>query len=198
MISAGFYSVRGLPTMTRLRFGFGILASLIGVTSAHGQTDGMRGAVRRSDDSTAVAGVGVRLAELRLATTSNARGTFQFARVPVGRWLLQLRRIGFTPLDTPVEMSVQSRVVLALVLNAAPPSLDTVNVTARLPSTATIPEFTWRRDHATGRYITRDELRAMDHRDFIEVLRARVPGLLFQRAARGVWAYSPSQQAPRR
>jgi hypothetical protein len=175
---------------------FGIFALLIAAVSARGQTEVMRGAVRRGDDSTAIADVDIRIPALHLATTSNARGEFQFARVPAGRWLLELRRIGFTQLDTLVAISTQPSVSLALVLNVATPSLDTVNVTARLPSTAAIPEFETRRTHATGRFITRDELRAMDDRSFIEVLRARAPGLAFQRAAYGIWAYSPSQQAP--
>lgn len=36
----------------------------------------------------------------------------------------------------------------------------------------------------------------MDSRDFTDVLRTRMPGLLFRTTAYGVWAYSSSQQAP--
>lgn len=178
------------------RFGLGMLAGLMTAASAGGQTIDVRGAIRRGGDTTAIAGVDVRLPELHLAATSDARGEFRFSRVPAGRWLFELRRIGFTQLDTIVQVSEHADAVLAFALAVAATPLDTVNVSARSASTTTIPEFDWRRGHATGRFITRDELRAMDNRDFIEVLRARVPGILFQRAARGVWAYSPSQQAP--
>ena len=184
--------------MIRQAFACGMFALLSAAGSAGGQTaaDAIRGAVRRGDDSTVVAAVDVRIPELHLATISNARGEFQLAHVPTGRWRLELRRIGFTPLDTLVDASGDSAVVLALRLNVSPTSLDTVNVAARLSSEATIPEFEERREHATGRFIARDELRGMDDRDFIDVLRARVPGLQFQRSPYGVWAYSPSQQAP--
>lgn len=173
------------------------LALIVPAVSARGQTDGIRGTVRRADDSTIVAGVEVRIPELRLTATSDVRGEFRFSDVPAGRWLLRLRRIGFTRLDTVVVAQHEPGVALTFRLNAVPPSLDTVDVLARLPSTAMIPEFEARRTYATGRFITRDELRAMDDRNFIDVLRAHMPGLSLQRAPYGTWAYSPSQQAPK-
>lgn len=185
-----------MSAMARHQFAWGIVSLLLAAASARAQTDAIRGAIRRGDDSTAIASVAVRLPELHLATTSDAHGEFRFSHVPAGRWLLELRRIGFAQLDTIVRASDDSDNVVALVLNAAPPSLDTVNVSARAPTMGTIPEFEARRSHATGRFITMPELRGMDDRNFIDVLRARLPGLLFQRSAYGMWAYSVSQQAP--
>lgn len=178
------------------RFGFGMLSLLLATASARAQTEAIRGVVRREDDSTAIAGVVVRLPELQRAATSDAHGAFRFAGVPAGRWVLEIRRIGFTQLDTVVRVPDQSAATFTFVLNVAPRSLDTVSVHARLPSSATISEFERRRTHETGHFITREQLRAMDDRNFVDVLRARMPGILFLRSPTGVWAYSPSQQAP--
>jgi hypothetical protein len=182
--------------MLRRRVGSCLLSLLLPAASVSGQTVTVRGAVLRRVDSTGVAGVDVRVPELHLRATSDARGEFQLPNLPAGRWLIELRRIGFIQLDTLVDVPEREVPVLTLLVEPAPASLDTVTVAARQPQSGTIAEFEQRRRHATGRFITRDELRAMDDRNVVDVLRARLPGLQFQPSAHGVWAYSPSQQAP--
>jgi len=144
----------------------------------------------------ALGGVEIRIAELHLAMTSDSRGTFAFDHIPSGRWHVAPRRIGYASIDTAVDVANAPPPTLAFTLRALPQELDTVNVSARLHSSAEIPEFEARRAHATGRFLTRDDLRANDDRGFVDVLRSRVPGLAFQITAYGVRAYSPTQQAP--
>lgn len=175
-----------------------VLALLASVAQAEGQTGGVtfRGTTRSGDDSAPLVGVEIRLPQLRLRTTSDERGAFTFARIPDGRWVLQLRRLGFEPLDTIVNPTDARLRTVEFALRALPPQLDTVSVSSAAELAGVIPEFDERRARGLGIFLSRKELRASDDRALVDVLRSRVPGLGLQVGASGVHAYSRSQQPP--
>jgi hypothetical protein len=177
-----------------------VLLTFVALAPANGQDapGWIRGIVRSAGDSSALIGVEVRLVEHQQSVMSGAGGAFGLGPVPAGRWRIELRRIGFAPLDTIVEASDQSAKPLTLFLRATAQTLDTVNVSAagRLNRAGSLPEFDARRAHGTGRYLDAAQLRAEDERSFTEVLRSRIPGLMLEMNPTGVYAYSPSQQPP--
>jgi hypothetical protein len=182
--------------MRILTVAVGMLALLLPCASSRTQTDvtGLRGIARIAGQSRGLAGVDVHIAELRLASKTDTSGVFSFSAVPAGSWRIELRHVGFTPVDTTIIIGASERAPLTFALQPVQ-QLDTMNVSAGRSSTG-IPEFEARRARGAGRFLTRDDLRANDERAFVDVLRSRLAGISFQSTAGGVRAYSPRQQAP--
>jgi hypothetical protein len=179
---------------------FTTLVLAVGSARAGAQTIAWRAVVTRAADSRPLVDANVRIPELHRVGMTDTAGTVTFADVPVGRWLVEIRRVGYARLDTVVEVADAGSHTSTFALNAAPRMLDTMAVAApspdAVPTSATLPEFEARRAKGTGRYITREQLRSQDERSFTDVLVSQVPGLLLERGYSGVHAYNPSQQPP--
>jgi hypothetical protein len=132
------------------------------------------------------------------SVTGDESGRFIMANLLPGRWRLELRHLGYTPLDTMVSLETSDTVRVAFAMKRLPPQLDTVSVKAAAPGEmpGEIREFEVRRARATGHFITREELRKNDERRLQDVLRGRLPGLGLQVGDRGTFMYSRSQQPP--
>jgi hypothetical protein len=59
-----------------------------------------------------------------------ANGHFSFNRVPRGRWLLEVRAIGFAPWERVVEVDANGSDDVIVVMTALPPTLETQRVVA--------------------------------------------------------------------
>jgi hypothetical protein len=184
--------------MIQARLRVTLVALLAAVAGAEAQSTGatVAGTVRGSRDSAGLRGVEARFPQLQLATFSNAQGAFSFARVPDGTWTLQLRRVGFEPLDTTLNVATLPAHGVDFTMRALPQQLDTMSVSAEGESPGRIAEFEQRRARGIGVFLSREDLRANDERALADVLRSRVPGLALQVGAYGVYAFSRSQQPP--
>lgn len=132
------------------------------------------------------------------SVSGDESGRFIMASLVPGRWRLELRHLGYTPLDTMVSLETSDTVRVVFTMKRLPPQLDTVSVKAAAPGEmpGEIREFEVRRAKGTGQFITREELRKNDERTLPDVLRGRLPGLGLQVGDRGTFMYSRSQQPP--
>lgn len=142
-------------------------------------------------------GNGVVAATLEISgrsTITDSVGRFSFL-VPQGDTLrIRVRRLGYSPYDTMVDLDTTDGQKLVFALAPLPLRLDTVSVKAAGDFPGVLLEFEERRLHGLGRYISRDELRKYDDRVLAEVVRGRMPGLAFQPRANMLWLYSRVQR----
>lgn len=112
---------------------------------------------------------------------SEDNGTFIIRDVPPGRWLLEARRVGYTPSTQNVTVRSGETTTVHVVLRAVAQPLDTVSVVQRsiVPerygSSSRMHEFYRRRARARGRFFTRDEIEASGRAKLTDLLRL-VPG----------------------
>ncbi len=184
----------------RLRFVFIIGLSALGVHEAGSQVVPVRGTVRDAATGAPVPVATIESAALARIVITDDSGRFAIPDLPAQGARLFVRHVGYAPLDTIVVPPRSPGDSLTLRLSHSVTSLDTLQVNAkageRLPMSATIPEFEARRARATGRFVTAAELRKEDDRVLVDVLRSRIPGVLFEITGDGVHAYNPGQQPP--
>jgi hypothetical protein len=95
--------------------------------------------------------VGVRGTVRTVATDSS--GGFSLRGLPAGTHVLAVRLIGYTPLDSVVELSARSPVEIDVVLPARLPSLERVNVEADIDTALTITGFYRRQRERSGHFV---------------------------------------------
>lgn len=141
-------------------------------------------------------GSSIAAATIRAGTrsaTTDTSGQFVLEATAQDTLRLRIRRMGYAPVDTLVDLRATDRRRLLFALAPLPLRLDTVAVKARGEMAGVIEEFEERRRHGLGRYITRDELRKNDDRMLAEVLRGRMPGLGFLPRSGRIWLFSPAE-----
>lgn len=114
------------------------------------------------------------------STSSNPDGRFEMSGLTGSSILVRLRRLGYAPRDTLLQLAPAGITRLDIAMSPVPPRLDTVAVRAPATTVGTLVEFEERRARGMGKYITRDQLRKSDNRRFADVLRSRLPGLGLQ------------------
>lgn len=114
-------------------------------------------------------------------TLSEGNGSFVIRDVPPGRWLLEARRVGYTPSTHNLTVRSGETTTVQVVLRAVAQPLDTVSVVQRnvVPerygSSSRMHEFYRRRARARGRFFTRDEIEVSGRAKLTDLLRL-VPG----------------------
>jgi hypothetical protein len=93
--------------------------------------------------------------EIKLQT--NAAGKFRFLDVPAGQYLLIVRRIGYRPVSSIIQVGVRDTLRLAFTLLPTVQSLETVTVTEERRSMRMI-EFDQRRAQGWGYFITGEQI----------------------------------------
>jgi hypothetical protein len=93
--------------------------------------------------------------DIRMQT--NAAGRFRFVDVPPGQYLLIVRRIGFRPTSSIIQVGARDTLRLSFALEPALLQLDTVIVTERRQSLRLL-EFEERRRQGVGFFITQDQI----------------------------------------
>lgn len=107
---------------------------------------------------------------------SDSAGRFSMERLPQGKVLVRVRRLGFEPLDLMVDLAADRRDSLLIVLAALPADLPGVTTTADAIARLRLPEFYRHRANGMGRYLDRQQLDAMHVSQTSDVLR-RLPGV---------------------
>ncbi len=112
----------------------------------------------------------VTLTDLARTVHTDRRGTFRMTDLPPGPHLLSIKRVGFAPTITTVDLNAQATVWPRILLTRSN-ALATVAVTADgIP-----PEFEERRTAGVGRYLTRRDLAKQPGRRLGDLV-SQVPG----------------------
>jgi len=101
------------------------------------RTSTLTGVVTRSGGVEPVSSVIVLVAGTGLRTSTDVRGRYALARVPIGRVTVEFRQIGYAPFDSSTDVSLDSTLTLDVVLLPQPVSLGTLLVegASRTPET---------------------------------------------------------------
>jgi len=97
----------------------------------------------------------------RIEVLTGANGRFRIERLPAGRYLLLVRRIGFTPVSTAVQVDEGDTARVWFSLNRVAAALDTVRVVARNES-GRFSEFAARRTAGDGQFLTQTEIEKLN------------------------------------
>lgn len=125
-------------------------------------------------DSEPLSHARLRIMGTAVTTSAGATGGFLLADVPAGRQMLDVRRIGYAPVQLPIEVRAGDTLRLRVVLLALALELEAVDVRSDVP--APLRAFEERRARGPGVFFTRDEIARMQPRQLTDVLR-RVPGV---------------------
>ncbi|MFN0098512.1 MAG: carboxypeptidase regulatory-like domain-containing protein [Gemmatimonadaceae bacterium] len=93
--------------------------------------------------------------DIRIET--NALGRFRFTEVPAGQYLLIVRRIGFRPVSSIIQVGVRDTLRLSFLLEPALQTLDKVVITEERRSLKML-EFEERRRRGVGYFITQEQI----------------------------------------
>jgi iron complex outermembrane recepter protein len=128
----------GVSFMRFRRTAFLVASSLLSfapVASAQSPRATVSGRVTDKAGS-AIAGASVSIAELNRATSTDRDGAFRFDPVPDGRYTVSVRRLGFAPRATMIDVANGAPKVVAVQLDAGVQRVEPVTVTAtRTPAT---------------------------------------------------------------
>lgn len=126
---------------------------------------------------------GVPVAEARVSvqgttasTATNADGTFTLTGVPAGTQAVLVRRVGYTPVELPMDVKSRLPNQMTVRLGTYTPVLATVDVTAKKVEPLGGTGFDKRRKTGMGKYLDEDQITAIGPTFTTDVLR-RVPGL---------------------
>jgi len=103
----------------------------------------------------AFAEVAVLRTEVKLQT--NSQGRFRFVDVPAGQYLLIVRRIGYRPISTIIQVGVRDTLRLSFTMERPVQSLDAVVVT-EAPKSLRMQEFEQRRAQGWGFFLTEEQI----------------------------------------
>lgn len=130
------------------------------------------GAVFADSTQRAIAGAEIVLPELQKAVLTDEAGAFRVGDVTPGPHRVQVRRLGFGPLDTTITFAANQTVDRRIYLHRVV-TLDSVTVVAER---VVIPSFEEHRRIGLGHFFTRDELAKQEGRRLSDVL-TQLPGI---------------------
>lgn len=168
-----------------------LLAAELPASSVSAQSGSVAGIVFGAD-SAPLSHVRLRITGTSLATSASATGGFLLVDVPAGRQMLDVRRIGYAPVQLPIDVRAGDTLRLRVVLIALALELEAVDVRSDMP--APLRGFEERRARGPGVFFTRDDIARMQPRQLTDVLR-RVPGVAV-RSVNGT--YGDNQQVTMR
>jgi carboxypeptidase family protein len=105
---------------------------------------------------------------IRIGTGPNGR--FRITKVPVGQYLVIVKRVGYRPTSAVIDVPASDTVRLAYTLERIAETLNPVIVTEKSP-TKRMAEFEERRRLGVGQFMTADEIKARNSVYTTEVLR---------------------------
>jgi Carboxypeptidase regulatory-like domain len=149
---------------------------------AVGDSAVLTGQVGNKADGTPIVGAQVSLPALNRTATTDSAGRFRLGGLPAGAQSLHIRRVGFAELNDMVTLEAGRALSRAYSMVALTQALDTVRTKARQSAylSPSLNAFEERRHSKSGGYFVSDSLlRANESRALGDILRAKMPNLLF-------------------
>ncbi|HEY2375748.1 MAG TPA: carboxypeptidase regulatory-like domain-containing protein [Gemmatimonadaceae bacterium] len=131
-----------------------------------------------------VEGARVELQNTGAATKTRADGGFTLDSLPSGTQTLEVRQLGFSPTEVPVELSQNSPQSVTVKMTEYVPVLTTMRVTAARERGLSDVGFADRKRSGMGYYLDSDQLKNRQTTQFSDMLRT-VPGIRVQPAGDG-------------
>ncbi len=99
----------------------------------------------------------VKILRTDISVETNSAGRFRFTEVPAGQYLLIVRRIGFRPISSVIQVGARDTLRLSFLMEPALQTLDKVVVTEDRRSIK-LRDFEARRAQGVGFFITQDQI----------------------------------------
>ena len=131
-----------------------------------------------------IAGARVELQNTGAATKTRADGGFTLDSLPSGTQTIEVRQLGFSPTEVPVELSQASPQNVTVKMTEYVPVLSTMRVTAQRERGLSDVGFADRKRSGMGYYLDADQLKMRQTTQFSDMLRT-VPGIRVQPAGDG-------------
>jgi Carboxypeptidase regulatory-like domain/TonB-dependent Receptor Plug Domain/Gram-negative bacterial TonB protein C-terminal len=161
-----------------------LVAFVPGIVPA--QTVGsVRGVVHDSVDGVVSdAQVGIKGSAVR--TTSDQAGAFRLVGLPSGDAVLEVRRLGYRPVSTPVMIAAGRELQVNPALAPVPEQLAPVQIRSRAEAyDSRLAGFNERKSKHVGYFVTRERLDRMNSARFVDALR-EMPGVSMRTLRGGV------------
>ena len=135
----------------------------------------MRGLVIDDASDRPIAGATVEIEALKLSFVTDSTGGFRIPLIPPGRYIVAVRRLGFSPLTSVVNFVANDTLEFDFALVKQVTQLPEVAVYTPAAVPPKLREFEERRLAGFGRFITPDVLAKNENRRMSEVM-ATLPG----------------------
>lgn len=153
-----------------------VLSTMAGVV-AGAQSSGRITGVVRDSMGAVIVGATVSVERTTLQATTDTRGAFSLANVPVGRERLTVRRLGFAPQAVDVDVAEALPSSIEVTLAAIALNLQPVEVRAQVSaSDSRLAGFNRRKTQKIGHFITREQIDQKANRRIVDALR-ELPGI---------------------
>lgn len=143
-----------------------MVLSIVGAAALRAQAPARRAVIEGTVTDSTLRPLGNASAWLlgsRLEVTAGENGHFRIRDLPGGEYLIIVRRIGYAPFSTVVDVAPGDTARPTFALEKADVSLDTIRVTAAAPHfSPMLREFEARRASGQGQYITADQIRKLN------------------------------------
>lgn len=136
-----------------------------------------------------VAGARVTVQGAAAGASTGADGTFTLSGVPPGTQAVLVRRVGYTPVQLPMDVSLTGPNNLTVRLGEYAPQLSRVEVKAKRVDPLEATGFTRREKSGLGRYMNEDQIAAIHPTYTTDILR-RMPGLYVTGQGAGAGVYT--------
>jgi len=140
----------------------------------------LTGNVLSDSNERPIANASISIPELNLNTRSDSTGAFSLGGIPAGRYVVQVRAVGFAEFTSAMTFVAGQQYDADLLLRPAAQSLAKVDVKATKSTSGDNPriaEFDERRKMGFGAFITQDAFEKADGRKLADVLVQRIPGI---------------------
>lgn len=162
-----------------------LLAAFVPAIGAAQAVGSVRGVVHDSVDGVVSdAQVGIKGSAFR--TTSDEAGAFRLVGIPVGDAVLEVRRLGYRPVSTPVTIAAGGELRVDPALAPVPEQLAPVQIHRRAEAyDSRLAGFNERKSKHEGYFVTRERLDRMNSARFVDALR-EMPGVSVRTLRGGV------------
>jgi carboxypeptidase family protein/TonB-dependent receptor-like protein len=150
------------------------LAALLFASQLAAQPAGTLTGTVATADGTPVASARIRLLGTSFTTVADAKGGFRIADVPAAAHKLDVRMLGYSPLEQSIDVVAGTTFHVKVVLVPIP--LEALEVVEKSAVTPGLIGFEERMARGPGTFFTREDILRMQARQFTDILR-RVPGL---------------------